>query len=168
MDVYFSLGANMGDREDHLETAVLMMADAFACRPRRVSKTIETKSWGFEGADFLNNCVLFRLTRPRDLTPEEHALRILEQVKRIERILGRAEEGITRNEKGEREYHDRPIDIDILFYGKEKIKTEALTIPHPLIAERDFVKIPLNEIATETLKRDFSTTLEMTKSGCSK
>jgi len=151
VDVYFSLGSNMGDREDHLDTAVAMMTDAFGTRPRRVSKTIETKSWGFESADFLNNCVLFRLTRPGSMTPEQHALRILQQVKHIEKILGRVEEAMTINEKGQREYHDRPIDIDILFYGTESINTETLTIPHPLIKERDFVKIPLKEIASEDI-----------------
>lgn len=151
VDVFFSLGSNMGDREDHLETAVAMMVDAFGTRPRRVSKTIETKSWGFESADFLNNCVLFRLIRPGSMTPAEHAQRILEQVKRIERILGRAEEAIKTREDGTREYHDRPIDIDILFYGTESINTETLTIPHPLIKERDFVKIPLKEIASEDI-----------------
>ena len=151
VDVYFSLGSNMGDREDHLDTAVAMMVDAFGTRPRRVSKTLETKSWGFESADFLNNCVLFRLTRPGSMTPEQHALRILQQVKHIEKILGRVEEAMTINEKGQREYHDRPIDIDILFYGTESINTETLTIPHPLIKERDFVKIPLKEIASEDI-----------------
>ena len=155
VDVYFSLGSNMGDREDNLEAAVAMMEDAFGTKPRKVSRTIETKSWGFESADFLNNCVLFRLPRPKAMTSSEHAMRILQQVKHIEKILGRVEEAMTVNEKGQREYHDRPIDIDILFYGTESIKTETLTIPHPLIKERDFVRIPLKEIASEEILKFF-------------
>jgi len=159
VDVYFSLGSNMGDREDMLETAVVMMNDAFGTRARKVSRTIETKSWGFSGADFLNNCVMYRLKRMNALTPSEHAHRILEQVKRIERILGRAEEALTDKE-GRREYHDRPIDIDILFYGKESISSDKLTIPHPLISERDFVKVPLREIASPELCKTYPYILE--------
>ena len=159
VEVYFSLGSNMGDREDMLETAVLMMNDAFGTRVRKVSKTIETKAWGFSGADFLNKCVMYRLTRMKALTPTEHATRILEQVKRIERIMGRAEEALTGAD-GTREYHDRPIDIDILFYGKKSIQTDNLTIPHPLISQRDFVKIPLREIASPELCKTYPYILE--------
>lgn len=159
VDVYFSLGSNMGDREDMLESAIAMMDDAFGVKARRISKTVETKSWGFSGADFLNSCVMYRLKRMNALTPAEHATRILEQVKRIEKILGRAEEAVTDKE-GRREYHDRPIDIDILFYGKESVNTEKLTIPHPLIAQRDFVKIPLREIASSELCKTYPYILE--------
>ena len=54
-------------------------------------------------------------------------------------------------------YHNRAIDIDILFYGKERIDCEDLQVPHPLIAERDFVKIPLAEIAKPSLKTEYDT-----------
>lgn len=154
VDVYFCLGSNMGDREDNLETAVQAMADAFATAPRRVSATIETKAWGFSGADFLNKCVMFRLTRRTGVSPVAHALRILDQVKIIEAIMGRAEEAMVSVD-GKREYHDRPIDIDILFYGTETVSEPRLTIPHPLIAQRDFVKIPLREIASEQLCKTY-------------
>jgi 2-amino-4-hydroxy-6-hydroxymethyldihydropteridine diphosphokinase len=52
-------------------------------------------------------------------------------------------------------YHNRAIDIDILFYGNERIDTEDLIVPHPLIGERDFVKIPLAEIAKPSLRNAF-------------
>lgn len=159
MDVYFGLGSNMGDREDNLATAVAMMADVFKTLPRRTSTIIETPAWGFQGPDFLNQCVMFRL--PRKGSPKDHALGILEQVKCIEKAMGRVEENI--DHEGKREYHDRPIDIDILFYGKYTIDEPTLKIPHPLIAERDFVKIPMREIASEELRKDFSATLETTK-----
>jgi 2-amino-4-hydroxy-6-hydroxymethyldihydropteridine diphosphokinase len=146
VDVYFGLGSNMGDREDNLAAAVAMMADAFGALPQKASSIIETPSWGFEGPDFLNQCVMFRL--PRKGSPAEHALSILAEVKRIEKALGRAEEPpIGPNQT--REYHDRPIDIDILFYGNYTIDEPSLKIPHPLIPERDFVKIPLKEIGKQ-------------------
>ena len=148
VDVYFGLGSNMGDREDNLAAAVAMMADAFGALPQKASSIIETPSWGFEGPDFLNQCVMFRL--PRKGTPAEHALSILAEVKRIEKALGRAEDPpIDPSQK--REYHDRPIDIDILYYGNYTIDEPTLKIPHPLIQERDFVKTPLKEIASEEL-----------------
>lgn len=161
VDVYFGLGSNMGDREDNLATAVAMMADAFGTLPERASSIIETPAWGFDGPDFMNQCVMFRL--PRKGTPTEHALSILDTVKRIEKQMGRADEEEYKN--GKREYHDRPIDIDILFYGNHTIDEPTLKIPHPLIAERDFVKIPMWEIASKELLLDFSTTLEMEKVG---
>ena len=43
-------------------------------------------------------------------------------------------------------YHDRPIDIDLLLYDDLHIQTPTLTLPHPLIEERDFVRLPLQEI----------------------
>ena len=146
MDVYFGIGSNMGDREDNLAAAVAMMADAFGTLPERASSIIETPSWGFDGPDFLNQCVMFRL--PRKGSPAEHALHILEQVKGIEKAMGREEEPPIDPEK-QREYHNRPIDIDILYYGTYTIDEPTLKIPHPLIQERDFVKIPLREIASE-------------------
>ena len=50
------------------------------------------------------------------------------------------------DEAGERIYTDRPIDIDILLFGDDKIDCQELTVPHKHMYERDFVMIPLNEI----------------------
>ena len=56
---------------------------------------------------------------------------------------------------GNRIYHSRIIDIDILFYGTERIDSELLTIPHKGIADRPFVMIPLMEVAKPSLKEAF-------------
>lgn len=143
VDVYFGLGSNIGDREDNLAAAVAMMADAFGALPQKASSIIETPAWGFEGPDFMNQCVMFRL--PRKGSPKDHALSILETVKRIEKQRGRHDE--EEYIDGKRAYHNRPIDIDILYYGNYSIDEPTLKIPHPLIWERDFVTIPLAEIA---------------------
>ena len=87
-------------------------------------------------------------------TPEEHGHEILAICKDIERRLGR-DDAPEYDADGRRVYHNRAIDIDILFYGKERIDCEDLQVPHPLIAERDFVKIPLAEIAKPSLKAAF-------------
>ena len=71
---------------------------------------------------------------------------ILEICKDIERKMGRTEPP-KYDEKGERIYASRPIDIDILLLGDNKIDCPELTVPHRLMYEREFVMIPLREIA---------------------
>jgi 2-amino-4-hydroxy-6-hydroxymethyldihydropteridine diphosphokinase len=72
-------------------------------------------------------------------------LLILEICKDIERRLGRKGEP-QYDERGQRVYADRPVDIDILLLGDDRIDCPELTVPHKLMYERDFVMIPLNEI----------------------
>ncbi len=66
---------------------------------------------------------------------------LLDELQAIEQELGRV-----RNEGKREGYEARPIDIDILFYGELAIDSERLTIPHPLIREREFVLVPLREV----------------------
>ncbi len=152
--VYFSLGSNLGHREANLEKALDMMDKAFGGRAKAVSRFIDTAPWG-EGATkrFLNCCALYRIPQAKE-TAEEDCLEILAKCKEIERSLGRREE-IEFDKEGRRIYHDRTIDIDILFYGTETIDTEDLKVPHPLISQRVFVLIPLREIAKPSLRAAF-------------
>lgn len=150
--VYFSLGTNQGDRAAQIDEALRRM-DAAIGRPyAALSSIIETPSWGFEGPDFLNLCVLYRPLCKG--TPEEHATEILRQAKEIEKALGRTEEALF-DADGKRVYHNRIIDIDILLYGTQVIKTDELIIPHPLIGQRDFVKKPLLEISKPAVREAF-------------
>ena len=75
---------------------------------------------------------------------------ILETCKDIERKLGRTGEP-QYDERGERIYTDRTIDIDILLFGDNRIDCKELTVPHKLMYERDFVMKPLNEILNNKL-----------------
>ena len=152
VNVYLGLGSNLGDRELNLLKAMNLMDEAFGTHPERISRIVETPAWGFEGPDFLNLCVLYRL--PVQGTPQEQATTILGQVKAIEKALGRPEEALF-DADGRRVYHNRPIDIDILLFGTEIIHTENLTIPHPLIGQRDFVKKPLLEISKPAVREAF-------------
>ena len=70
---------------------------------------------------------------------------ILACCKKVERMLGRTGEP-EYDTDGNRIYRDRPIDIDILLFGDNKIDTEELMVPHKLMYERDFVMEPLKEI----------------------
>ena len=152
VNVYLGLGSNQGDRLRNIESALALLDEALGAHYVALSHIIETKAWGFSGDKFLNACVLYRLYRSG--SPEEHAGEILLCCKEVEHRLGRTD-GPEYASDGSRLYHNRPIDIDILFYGAEHIDSETLTVPHPLIEERDFVKIPLAEIAKPSLRAAF-------------
>ena len=152
VSVYLGLGSNLGDRRKNIERALELLDEGFGRHYMALSRLIETKAWGFKGDKFLNTCVLYRIYRKG--SPEEQGHEILALCKQIEQTLGR-DETLEFDADGNRIYHNRPMDIDILFYGTEHIDTEDLKVPHPLIAERDFVKIPLAEIAKPSLKAAF-------------
>ena len=147
VNVYFSLGSNLGDREKNMTEALGRMDEAFGRHYEALSKFIETDPMGFSGGKFLNVAVLYRI-------PVGDPINILDTVKAIERSMGRTDQP-QYDAAGERIYHSRVIDIDILFYGKETIDTPRLTIPHKGISDRPFVMIPLQEIARPSLKNAF-------------
>ena len=130
--VYLSLGSNLGDRHATMRRAIDMLK-AEAGTVDRQSSPLETEPWGFESANkFLNMCVRLLTT----LTPEQ----LLLKTQDIEKRLGRTVKSV------DGQYHDRPIDIDMLMYDDVNISTPVLTLPHPHMHERDFVMIPLREI----------------------
>lgn len=131
-NLYLSLGSNIGDRHALIQQA-LQMLDERVGSVYRVSSFIETEPWGFESErKFLNAaCLVHTMMSPQDC---------LEETKRIEQLLGRTQKST------DGQYHDRPIDIDLLMYDDEHITQEDLVLPHPHMYERDFVMIPLREI----------------------
>ena len=146
VDLYLSLGSNQGDRAQHLENALSLLNIELKRPYKEVSSFIETEPWGFDSDDkFLNAAVHYELELPRGYNPEAEGLMILEICKDIERRMGRSGEP-QYDEGGHRIYTSRPIDIDILLFGENRIDCPELTVPHKLMYERDFVMIPLNEI----------------------
>lgn len=139
--VYFSLGSNEGDREENLRGAIRLMDEALGTPCSRLSSFIRTESWGFEGPEFLNCAAMYEL---EGISPEE----VLIRIKDIEKAMGRSGKPEFDSE-GRRIYRNRPIDIDILYFGDRVVDTPTLKIPHPLIEKRDFVKIPLKEIKND-------------------
>lgn len=152
VDVYLGLGTNEGVRDLNLIRAMNLLDEAFGTHPERISRIVETPAWGFEGPSFLNMCVLYRI--PRVGTPEEQGLEILRQVKAVEKAMGREESALYDGE-GKRIYSNRVIDIDILCYGAHRISNQELTVPHPLIGQRDFAKNPLLEISKPEIREAF-------------
>ena len=125
------LGTNLGDREENIRRALEALDKAFGGRRVKLSRIIETEACGFDGPPFLNAVVVYRSARK-----PENVLRIC---KRIERAMGRTDAPEYASD-GSRIYHNRIIDIDILFYGEHSVSTPQLTIPHPQVHSRPFVK----------------------------
>ena len=129
---YLSLGSNIGDRHSTLWEAIRLIGQA-AGRVERVSSFIETEPWGFSSEHRFIKCCI-RIATP--LTPHQ----LLRATQAIEIQLGRTAKSV------DGQYHDRPIDIDILTYDDLHIDAPDLHIPHPHMHERDFVMQPLSEI----------------------
>ena len=146
VDLYLSLGSNQGDRVGNIENALSLLNVELKTPYKALSSFIETEPWGFDSEEkFINAAVHYQLELPVGYNAEAEALMILEICKDIERKLGRNEQP-QYDENGNRIYTSRPIDIDILLFGDNKIDCTELTIPHKLMYERDFVMVPLNEI----------------------
>ena len=125
------LGTNLGDREENIRRALEALDKAFGGRRVKLTKIIETEACGFDGPPFLNAVVVYRSARK----PEN----VLKICKRIERAMGRTDAPEYAPD-GSRVYHNRIIDIDILFYGEHSVSTPQLSIPHPQVHSRPFVK----------------------------
>lgn len=130
--VYLGLGSNLGDREAHLAEATRKIGERVGAVLAR-SSFYHTKPWGYTSThDYVNAC----LEVDTPLSPQD----LLLVTQAIEREMGRAHKTV------DGQYQDRVIDIDILLYDQLRLLTPTLTIPHPLMAERDFVTKPLSEI----------------------
>jgi 2-amino-4-hydroxy-6-hydroxymethyldihydropteridine diphosphokinase len=129
--VFLSMGTNMGRRKANLRKAISLL-EAGVGKLLQVSSVYETEPWGFEHRNNFYNLAVEIETK---LSPFE----LLTKFKEIERICGREPSG-----EG---YSGRPMDLDIIFYEAMKLDTELLKIPHPLMHQRQFVLVPLAEIA---------------------
>ena len=135
--IYLVLGSNLGDRAWNLEQALARLAEALRT-DMLCSQVLETEALGFDGPAFLNQAVGFE----SDIAPEA----LLDLCQDIEAQLGRARHEAVFDATGKRIYHDRVIDIDILIYNDLEIRTDRLTVPHPQLWERPYVKELLNDI----------------------
>ena len=128
---YIGLGSNLGDRAGNLLASVRCLIEADFC-VNRMSCIYETEPVDLESElDFLN---MVAEVRVHDVRPTQMMARLL----RIEYVLGRRDKSLKK---------PRTIDLDLLFFGKEVLETEFLTLPHPRLHLRKFVLIPLAEIA---------------------
>lgn len=128
---YLGLGSNVGDRQAHLRDALAALAE-HGVEVESVSSAYETEPVGeiLEQPDFLNAAARVRT----DLGPEQ----LLDVCKAIEVEAGRM--------FGGPRHGPRPLDIDLLLLGELEHSSERLTIPHPDLAGRRFVLVPLLEL----------------------
>lgn len=126
------LGSNMGNRMDYLSNALKVLELEFG-KALKISSIYETKAWGNANqSDFLNQAAIYETT----ILPQT----ILNTIKKLEIEIGR---------KPREHWHEREIDIDIIFYGNDIVKEQNLEIPHAQMHNRRFVLVPLNEICPE-------------------
>ena len=132
-------GGNIGDVAARFVEAERLLAERGVEVVGR-SQNYSTKAWGFESEMFFTNAAWEVLT---ELKPEE----LLDALQEVEALLGRNRmvEQREKEQKGAR-YCSRTLDLDILFYDEEYISTERLSVPHPLIMEREFVIEPTCEL----------------------
>jgi 2-amino-4-hydroxy-6-hydroxymethyldihydropteridine diphosphokinase len=131
--IALALGSNTGDRQAALRAAVKGLAPFLTITA--ISPIYETPAAYVTDQPAFLNAVLTGTTQ---LAP----LALLQAIKQLETALGR---------QPSFRYGPRLIDIDIIFYGQQVSETPELTVPHPLLAEREFVLRPLADIAPDWL-----------------
>jgi len=149
--VYIILGGNLGDKRKNLEIALQVISQKIG-KIQRQSLIYETEPWGFEDSkNFFNQVIEIDTS----LNPSE----LLERIKKIEERFGRSENQSPK-------YQSRQMDIDILFFNDEIIKLPGLVIPHPRLHERNFVLVPLSELAADLVHPIFNQTILQLKAAC--
>ena len=130
--VFVALGSNLNDPVQQILSALDALKRIPATRVLTSSSLYRSRPMGgIDQPDFVNAVA--------ELATRLPALNLLEQLQRIERDHGRVRDAPRRG--------PRTLDLDLLLYGDETIRTPQLEVPHPGIAERDFVLYPLCEIA---------------------
>lgn len=128
--VVLSIGSNQGSRLENIQKCIDLIHQNVGT-VIQVSKLYETPAWGFE-SDAFYNCALL-------LHTYSSAQKILNQILKVEKELGR----IRLNQEG---YQSRIIDVDLIAFDAEIIDTEKLQVPHPLMQNRNFVLLPMQDL----------------------
>ena len=128
---FLGLGSNLNKPIKQLNTAIKHLANLPDTQYVQSASWFRSKAWGVtEQNDFVNTVVEICTS----LTP----LALLKAIKVIEyRLMQR---------QVNKKWHARKIDIDILLYGRQRFSRKRLTVPHPMIAERSFVTVPLLQL----------------------
>lgn len=148
--VILLLGGNLGTREVFLENARIQIKKKIGTI-LNISSLYESEPWGFEDENlFLNQAIKVNT----DIGPME----LMETILEIEKTIGRVRTG---------KLTSRVVDIDILFYGNEKIDLASLIIPHPRIQDRLFALLPLVEITKNQVLPVLNKTAEQLIVECS-
>jgi len=168
---YIGLGANLGDAAATLAWAVAELGRLPGVRIRRVSRLYATAPWGVtDQPEFRNAVVAIDSVAPPGETAEAAALALLARLKAVERAAGR---------RPGRRWGPRELDLDLLVYGRQRIRVDRpaearsldagmdpvkaarqLEVPHRDAADRLFVLAPLADVAPRLVPAGWSTTVE--------
>ena len=129
---YLSLGSNSGDRFKLIQQAVNFLDLCENISLVRSSSLYETEPWGLKEQNWFLNAAV-------EIKTGLSAQDLLVKCQNIEKTLG-------RNRDQEIRWGERPLDIDIIFFGDEIINSDILTIPHKYMHKRAFVLVPLLEL----------------------
>ena len=131
---WIGMGSNLGDRKEFLEGAVRSLAQMEGIEMEAVSSVYETAAMGPPQPEYLNAVVRISTT----LSP----FALLGVLHGLEDASGR---------RREERWGPRTLDLDLLLFGDRVIDTPSLTVPHPGLAERSFVLVPLHELNPDTM-----------------
>jgi 2-amino-4-hydroxy-6-hydroxymethyldihydropteridine diphosphokinase len=130
---YIALGSNKGDRFEHLTRAIQEISKDKNNNIENASSIYETLPYGYKDQGNFYNAVI-------KIKTGYELIELLDLLKAIERKIGREDSA---------KWGPREIDLDILFYNSLIYSNERITVPHKEAAKRDFVLIPLSEIAPD-------------------
>lgn len=131
-NIYLALGSNKGNRSDFINRAICKINENPSCRVLKCSSFYETTPFGMVNQpDFINAVI--------EIESDFNAIDLLAYVKDLEKEIG-------RNPESEK-WGQREIDVDIIFYNDVIYNSDKITIPHSECLRRDFVMLPLIEIA---------------------
>lgn len=128
---FIGFGSNLDNRLDYISKALELLDDTEKCKVVKVSSMYESKPYGYTEQNNFLNCVA-------EISTELDLKDLLKVTKEIEQKIGRQQ----REKWGPRE-----VDLDILFFNDMIYSDEKLTVPHKDVLNRDFVLVPLCEIA---------------------
>jgi 2-amino-4-hydroxy-6-hydroxymethyldihydropteridine diphosphokinase len=131
---FIGVGSNLGDRRENIAEAIARTSELADTRIVRKSSLYESEPHGNAKTWFVNAVV--------EVETEFTAAELLKKLKSIEEAMGR------KRVKGKR-WGSRIIDLDVLFFDSEVVRTKTLKVPHPEIAKRKFVLLPLAEVAPQ-------------------
>lgn len=128
---WLSLGSNLGDKREHLKFAIARLRQNPRISVNKISSLYLTEPWGKNDQDDYYNAAV-------EITTDLTALELLDFTQLIEKESGR--QRLVR-------WGPRELDIDIIIFDQLLLSSEELTVPHPRLAQRVFVLLPLREIA---------------------
>jgi len=145
---YIGLGSNLSDPEQQIRLAVVAIGQIADSGILQISSLYFSKPMGPQDQPDYMNAVLALTTT---LTP----IALLDALQAIENKAGRV--------RKENRWGARVLDLDILLFGQKVIDSERLTVPHYGMKEREFVLLPLAEIAPDLILPGGESVLELSK-----